>query len=258
MRTELIRIETPTHPLDGAYYTPDGPSKGAAMYCHGNQMNFYVCAARFLAPHITALGYEYLAFNRRGHDSVSTYDSRECVGGAYQTVAEGVEDNDLVAKYLAGKGFANPIVIGHSNGGVLASEHVANHPETKALILLSAHAGGNRMTNPSAARNFSLAGDTDMLQKRSGSIGGRRQAETAHAHPGLVVGDLRAHLPRPSYQRAGLGRERQTNQMPRPLHPRRPRADRKLSSRTLQRKLRRPMRSCDRLQLRPLLCRGGR
>jgi alpha-beta hydrolase superfamily lysophospholipase len=77
MRTELISIPTATHPLDGAYYTPDGPSKGAVMYCHGNQMSFYVCAARFLAHHITALGYEYLAFNRRGHDSVSTYDSRE-------------------------------------------------------------------------------------------------------------------------------------------------------------------------------------
>ena len=111
MRTELISIATPTHPLDGAYYTPDGPSKGAAMYCHGNQMNFYVCAARFLAPHITGLGFEYLAFNRRGHDSVSTYDSRECVGGAYQTVAEGVEDNNVVAKYLAGRGFPNPIRI---------------------------------------------------------------------------------------------------------------------------------------------------
>ena len=50
MRTELIRIPTPSHPLDGAYYTPEGPIKGAVMYCHGNQMNFYVCAARFLAP----------------------------------------------------------------------------------------------------------------------------------------------------------------------------------------------------------------
>ena len=40
MQTELIRIETPTHPLDGAFYTPDGPSKGTAMYCHGNQMTF--------------------------------------------------------------------------------------------------------------------------------------------------------------------------------------------------------------------------
>lgn len=170
MRTELISILTPAHPLDGAYYTPDGPSKGAAIYFHGNQMNFYVCAARFLAPHLTALGYEYLAFNRRGHDSVSTFDSRECVGGAYQTVAEGIEDNELAAQYLARKGFKNPIVIGHSNGGVLAAEHVARHPETRALVLLSAHAGGNRMANPRSARNFSLAGDTDELKRQAEAL----------------------------------------------------------------------------------------
>lgn len=30
MLTELISIPTPTHPLDGAYYTPDGPSKRTA------------------------------------------------------------------------------------------------------------------------------------------------------------------------------------------------------------------------------------
>ena len=170
MRTELISIPTPTHPLDAAYYTPDGAIKGAAMYCHGNQMNFYVCAARFLAPHLTSLGYVFMPFNRRGHDSVSTYDSRECVGGAYQTVAEGIEDNELAAKYLAAKGFANPVVIGHSNGGVLASEHVANHPETRALILLSAHAGGNRMRNPRAARNFSLAGDPEELKTKAEAL----------------------------------------------------------------------------------------
>jgi pimeloyl-ACP methyl ester carboxylesterase len=170
MRTELISIPTPTHPLDGAYYTPDGAIKGVAMYCHGNQMNFYVCAARFLAPHLTSLGYAFMPFNRRGHDSVSTYDSRHCVGGAYQTVAEGIADNELAATYLADKGFKNPIVIGHSNGGVLASEHVARHPETRALVLLSAHAGGNRMTNPRSARNFSLAGDTDELKKKAEAL----------------------------------------------------------------------------------------
>ena len=161
MRTELISIPTPTHPLDGAYYTPEGPIKGAAMYCHGNQMNFYVCAARFLAPYVTALGYAFLAFNRRGHDSVSTYNSREAVGGAYQTVAEGIEDNELAANFLTQQGFPNPIVIGHSNGGVLASEHVGRHPETPALILLSAHAGGNRLTNPRAARSFTITEKTD-------------------------------------------------------------------------------------------------
>jgi len=170
MRTELISIPTPTHPLEGVYYTPDVPSEGAAMYCHGNQMNFYVCAARFLAPRITALGYDFMPFNRRGHDSVSTYDSREAVGGAYQTVAEGIEDNELAARYLTAKGYQNPIVIGHSNGGVLASEHVAHHPETRALILLSAHAGGNRLTNPRSARNFSLAGNTDALSKEAEAL----------------------------------------------------------------------------------------
>ncbi|HEY6999342.1 MAG TPA: alpha/beta hydrolase [Candidatus Binatia bacterium] len=167
MRTELISIPTPTDPLDAAYYRPDAPSKGAVMYCHGNQMNFYVCAARFLAPHITALGYDFMPFNRRGHDSVSTYNSRNCVGGAYQTVAEGIEDNEIAANYLATKGYKSPIVIGHSNGGVLASEHVARHPETRALILLSAHAGGNRLTHPSSARNFSLAGDTAAQTKEA-------------------------------------------------------------------------------------------
>jgi pimeloyl-ACP methyl ester carboxylesterase len=104
---------------------------------------------------------------RRGHDTVSTYDSRECVGGAYQTVAEGIEDNEIAAKYLAERGFPNPILIGHSNGGVLASEHVASHPQTPALILLSAHAGGNRLTNPRSARNFSLAGDVEEQKQQA-------------------------------------------------------------------------------------------
>ena len=170
MRTELISIATPTHPLDGAYYTPDGLIKSAAMYCHGNQMNFYVCAARFLAPFVTSLGYAFLAFNRRGHDSVSTFDSREPVGGAYQTVAEGIEDNELAAQFLANQGFNNPVVIGHSNGGVLASEHVARHPETPALILLSAHAGGNRLTNPRSARSFTITDKTDEQTKEAEAL----------------------------------------------------------------------------------------
>jgi pimeloyl-ACP methyl ester carboxylesterase len=169
MRTELISIPTPTHPLDGAYYTPDGPIKGAAMYCHGNQMNFYVGAARFLAPHVISLGYAFLAFNRRGHDSVSTFNSREPVGGAYQTVAEGIEDNELAAQFLVGQGFKTPTVIGHSNGGVLASEHVARHPETPALVLLSAHAGGNRQANPSASR-YTINEKTDELIKEAEAL----------------------------------------------------------------------------------------
>ena len=53
----------------------------------------------------TSLGYIFMPFNRRGHDSASTYDSRECVGGAYQTITKGVEDNELAAEYLKARGF---------------------------------------------------------------------------------------------------------------------------------------------------------
>ncbi|MFQ5930459.1 MAG: alpha/beta hydrolase, partial [Acidobacteriota bacterium] len=167
MHTELITIPTPTHPLHGAFHRPDGPSKGAALYFHGNQMNFYVGAASFLAPYITSLGYTFLTFNRRGHDTVSTFNSRDPVGGAFQTVAEGIEDNELAAHYLAEQGFDSPIIIGHSNGGVLASHFVAHHPETPALVLLSAHAGGNRLTNRASASQFSVNDNLEDLLKEA-------------------------------------------------------------------------------------------
>lgn len=64
MRTELTSIPTDTLPLDGAFYEPDGgATAGGVLLFHGNTMNFYVGAPRFLPPARTALG---LAFNRRG------------------------------------------------------------------------------------------------------------------------------------------------------------------------------------------------
>jgi pimeloyl-ACP methyl ester carboxylesterase len=68
MRTELISIATDTLPLDGAFYLPEAEPCGAVMLFHGNTMNFYVGAPRFLPPVLTRLGFACLAFNRRGHD----------------------------------------------------------------------------------------------------------------------------------------------------------------------------------------------
>lgn len=154
MRTELVSIPTDTFPLEGAYYEPEeGEIVGAAMLSHGNCMNFYVGAPRFLPPVLTKLGLACLAFNRRGHDVLSSRDSRELEGGAYQTTAEAVADSRYAAQWLSEQGHDAPIVIGHSNGGMLSVQHVADHPETPALVLLSAHVGG-----PSIARLASKAG----------------------------------------------------------------------------------------------------
>jgi pimeloyl-ACP methyl ester carboxylesterase len=143
MQTELISIETGTAPLDGALYRPDRlPARGAILLFHGNVMNFYSGMLRFLPPALTALGFVCLAFNRRSHDILATYDSRAANGGAFQMVWRDIEDNRIAAAWLANKGFSNPIVIGHSNGGMLATQHVCDHPNTPALILLSAHRGG--------------------------------------------------------------------------------------------------------------------
>jgi pimeloyl-ACP methyl ester carboxylesterase len=156
---EIVSIPTEAHPLDGAYYEPHGgATAGGVLLFHGNTMNFYTGALRFLPPVLVDLGLACLAFNRRGHDILSTRDSRIPVGGALQTAQEGIEDNRLAAKWLAKRGFPHPVVIGHSNGGMLAVCHVVDHPGTPALVLLSAHGGGKEIVQRSSASGM-MAGD---------------------------------------------------------------------------------------------------
>jgi pimeloyl-ACP methyl ester carboxylesterase len=104
MRTELISIATDTLPLDGAFYLPDTAASGAVMLLHGNTMNFYVGAPRFLPPVLTRLGFACLAFNRRGHDILSIRDSRASEGAAFQLTREGIEDNNYAARWLPSVG----------------------------------------------------------------------------------------------------------------------------------------------------------
>lgn len=164
MRTRLITIATPTTPLDGAWYEPavenrNGTKpKGAVLLFHGNTMNFYTGMLRFLPPVLTGLGYACLAFNRRGHDILAIRDSRAAEGGAFQRIDEAIEDNRLAARWVGEQGFENPLVIGHSNGGMLAVKHVADHPQTPALALLSAHLGGREIA-PRMAEAGMLAAD---------------------------------------------------------------------------------------------------
>jgi pimeloyl-ACP methyl ester carboxylesterase len=158
MALSLISIPTDTHALDGLYYEPDAPARGAAMLLHGNCMNFYTGAPRFLPPHLNALGLAALSFNRRGHDMVASLNSRAVSGGSFQMTKEAIADNGYAAGFLKQRGFATPIVIGHSNGGMLAVQHVADHSETPALVLLSAHLGGKTIV-PHASKVGLLGGD---------------------------------------------------------------------------------------------------
>lgn len=143
MRLDLVSIRTETRPLDGLLYRPDdGSARGGVLLMHGNTNNFYTGPSRFLPTRLVDRGFACLAFNRRGHDILTTLEGKRAAGGEFQTAAEGIADNEHAWEFLAGLGVTAPIVIGHSNGGMLGAEFAARHTETRALVLLSAHAGG--------------------------------------------------------------------------------------------------------------------
>ena len=158
MRTHLVSIPTDTIPLEGALHEPDaGKTTGAVLLFHGNTMNFYVGAPRFLPPVLTRLNLACLAFNRRGHDVLSTRNSRQSEGGAFQFTREAIADNRIAAEWLKARGFPAPVVIGHSNGGMLGTQHAVDHPHTPALVLLSTGRGGKTSGSGGPERLF--AGD---------------------------------------------------------------------------------------------------
>ncbi len=144
MRAELVSIPTEAEPLDGLFYEPtDGGTGVAALLLHGNCHNFYSGPCRFLPEHLLARGIACLAFNRRGHGMVVSLSGREVGGGSFQLASEGIADNRHASDWLASRGYSRPIVIGHSNGGMLASQHCADdYGEPRALVLMSAHCGG--------------------------------------------------------------------------------------------------------------------
>jgi pimeloyl-ACP methyl ester carboxylesterase len=239
MNLELISIPTDTHALDGLYYTPPNTPKNAALFMHGNCMNFYTGPARMVPPPLVQLGYACLAYNRRGHDMIASLNSRGVKGGAFQMTKEAIADNRHAADFLKGRGFAAPIVIGHSNGGMLAVQHAADHPATPALVLLSAHLGGTSIV-PHASK--------------VGLLGG----EGIDASAGLVVrhhgGKLSGLFKRAS-RCAGVGAP---HHMSGALHPRRQGTRPHLSGRGLRRALRWAVRGAHRERLRSLLRRARR
>jgi pimeloyl-ACP methyl ester carboxylesterase len=158
MRTQLVSIPTDTIPLEGALHEPDdGNIAGAVLLFHGNTMNFYTGASRFLPPALTRLGLACLAFNRRGHDILSTRSSRVVEGGAFQFTREALADNHIAAEWMKARGYPAPVVIGHSNGGMLGTQYVIDHPDTPAAVWLSAGRGGK--LDPSAYKDGLFAGD---------------------------------------------------------------------------------------------------
>jgi pimeloyl-ACP methyl ester carboxylesterase len=171
LRAQLVSIPTDGKPLDGAFYEPDsGPTRGAVLLMHGNVGNFYTGPSRFLPERLTSVGFACLAFNRRGHDILVNEAGRGVSGGAFQTAAEGMQDNEHGAAFLAQQGYSAPVVIGHSNGGMLAGCFAADRPEVSGLVLLSAHAGGSNTYPRSCASGLMAAARAHEFAEKARSL----------------------------------------------------------------------------------------
>lgn len=180
---ELVSVPTDTVPLDGLWYPVDEP-RGAVLLMHGNTMNFYTGAPRFLPPVLGPLGFSCLAFNRRGHDILSIRDSRAAVGGAFQTAAEGRADTMFAARWLAERGFSAPFLVGHSNGGTLAAAHAAEQLGVRGLVLLSAHLGGPNILRVQANAGQLVADRFDEFVQRAERLVAAGRGDELLAVPG--------------------------------------------------------------------------
>lgn len=239
MHLELVSIPTPGEPVDGLLYLPDVQVKAAALIFHGNCNNFYSGPSRFLPDVLVPRGIACLAFNRRGHDMVTSLIGRSATGGSFQLAAEGIADNRCAADWLAARGFMNPIIIGHSNGGMLAAQHCAeNYGNPRALVLMSAHGGGRDMAKHSNAGGIFAQGPAGGAGSASESDGGRRPRPRIDADTRLVVGDQRRELPGPYVQHAGYSAGRVENPLPIALYSRRKGSTGGLSRRSLRRQCR--------------------
>lgn len=184
MRVEPVRIETDTTPLDGLWYEPEGETRGVVQLFHGNTMNFYVGPPRFLPPVLAERGFACLAYNRRGHDVLSNRASRDLEGGAYQTIAQAIEDNVLAHRWIGERGHGPPILVGHSNGGTLAVKHAADHPEVPALVLLSAHRGGRDLMRTIAAHGLMAKDRYEEITARARDLVARGHGDELMLVPG--------------------------------------------------------------------------
>ena len=170
----FVEIPGPQRPLDGLWYRADGLPRGGVVLAHGNTMNLAVGAPRFLPPALVPLGFDCLSYNRRSHDILSTRDSRAPVGGAFQTAAADLDDTASAVAFVRAQGHAAPILVGHSNGGMLTAAYAAGRDDLTAVVLLSAHKGGKNIVADSSAAGQLGGGEADRV--------------TAHARERVAAG----------------------------------------------------------------------
>lgn len=125
MTLEFIQLlSTDKLKLPGLIYTPDKPTKRAAIWLHGmgdNGMFYNPSRINALGEALTDRGITFLSFNNRGaHDkkilSIDGSDEQYIGGTHYELIRDCVHDIDGAVAYLRSKKYTELYLIGHSTG----------------------------------------------------------------------------------------------------------------------------------------------
>jgi pimeloyl-ACP methyl ester carboxylesterase len=127
-------------PLDGVIYT-GAPRAGrrehrtVVNFLHGRSMNFFTGLGRFAATDLVGSGYDVVAINRRSASIAGIRDSFQGVGDAWTLWSEHRMDVEAVVRHLRCLGYRRIVMVGHSQGGLLAADYTARDPSVAGLIL---------------------------------------------------------------------------------------------------------------------------
>jgi len=151
MNTEFERLITSDGlEMVGLFFSPDEKvSDTTVIHVHGLAGNFYENRlVSHLAEKITSLGFNFMAFNNRGHDYISDsthigHDGGEIdyllIGGAYEIFEDCLLDIDAFISFAKSKGSSRFILDGHSHGALKVGHYLyrRNDPQIAGGIFIS-------------------------------------------------------------------------------------------------------------------------
>lgn len=146
MHAELLRTLTPDGMrLDGALLAGEQTASrpvDAALCLHGVGANFYTSSTlEAVAPALRKLGISVLLANTRGHDSLYTASvamGRRRQGAAVEIVDECRLDVAGWRKFLAERGLARVLLVGHSLGAIKAVYSQSHEPQVNVVGIVAA------------------------------------------------------------------------------------------------------------------------
>ncbi|MGW3811847.1 alpha/beta hydrolase family protein [Micromonospora sp. NPDC005113] len=134
--------------LDGLLYEPADEVVASVLHLHGKGGNCYSGPGRFVPALMAGTPVRHLSLNMRCHDLGYSRPDHPAVdlrpgaslsadGGAWELVAEGLQDVGAGVRVLRDLGDQPVFVSGHSSGGFYAAAYGATDPQLAGRILLS-------------------------------------------------------------------------------------------------------------------------